>query len=88
MRYWKLISDDGFYIVSIGTGYGGTEITEEEYDTIMEVIHNASHAEGKGYRLRTDLTWEEYDLPPEPPIEEEITLEDALDMLRELGVDV
>lgn len=86
MRYYKQISDN--YILAIGTGYGGEEITESEYDTIMSLIKNRPHADGKGYKLRTDLTWEEYDLPPEPPEEEEITLEDALDMLRELGVEV
>lgn len=86
MRYYKQISDD--YILSIGTGIGGIEITESEYNEIMEVIRNRPSAEGKGYRLRTDLTWEEYDLPPEPPVKDEITLDDALAMLRELGVDV
>lgn len=86
MRYYKQISDN--YIIAISTGYGGEEITESEYNEIMAVIQSCPHADGKGYKLRTDLTWEEYDLPPEPPEEEEITLEDALDMLRELGVEV
>lgn len=84
--FYKLVFDG--YIIAIGEGNGGIEITESEYNTIMEVIRNRPSAEGKGYRLRTDLTWEEYDLPPVPPIEDEITLDDALAMLRELGVDV
>lgn len=86
MRYYKQISDN--YILAIGTGYGGEEITESEHNTIMSVIQSRPHAEGKGYRLRTDLTWEEYDLPTPDPEEEEITLEGVLDMLRELGVEV
>ena len=86
MRYFKNIQNNIINYVS--TGYGGIEITESEYITIMTVIRNRPSAEGKGYRLRTDLTWEEYDLPPVPPIEEEVTLDDALAMLRELGVDV
>ena len=87
MRYYKSIENG--YILAVGTGFGGEEITEAEYTEIMAVIQNRPHAEGKGYKLRTDLTWEEYDLPPEPkPGEEEITLEDTLAMLPERGVDV
>ena len=52
------------HIATIGTGFGGTEITKTEYDEIMAVIQSRPNGEGKGYRLRTDLTWEEYDLPP------------------------
>lgn len=83
MVFFKQISDN--YILAIGTGYGGEEITESEYNTIMSVIQNRPHAEGKGYRLRTDLTWEEYDLPPEP--EPEMTEEeDMRNALRILGL--
>lgn len=62
MRYYKQISDN--YIIAIGTGYGSEEITEAEYNELMAIIQNAPHTDGKGYKLRTDLTWEEYDLPP------------------------
>lgn len=81
MRYYKQISEN--YILAIGTGYGGEEITEEEYNTIMSVIQNKPHAEGKGYKLRADLTWEEYDLPPEPEPsdDDELTDEEALSIL-------
>lgn len=65
MAFYKLTEDS--YITVIGTGNGGIEISESEYNEIMNVIRNRPSAEGKGYRLRTDLTWEEYDLPPEPP---------------------
>lgn len=62
MRYYKLVNDG--YIDLIGTGYGHDEITEEEYNNILTIIHNyPTPPEGKGYRLRTDLTLEEYDLP-------------------------
>lgn len=75
MKYYKKISDN--YILAIGTGPGNTEITESEYDEIMTVIQNRPQADGKGYRLKTDLTWEEYDLPPEPEPSDEDELSDA-----------
>ena len=81
MRYNKQISNN--YIIAIGTGYGGTEITEAEYNEIMAIIQNPPTAEGKGYRLKADLTWEEYDLPPmpEPSDDDEISTVEALNIL-------
>ena len=61
MRYYKQTSDN--YIPAIGTGCGGEEITEAEYNEIMSIIQNRPTKDGKGYKLKTDLTWEEYDLP-------------------------
>lgn len=75
MRYNKQTSNN--YILAIGTGYGGTEITEAEYNEIMAIIHSRPTAEGKGYRLKADLTWEEYDLPPEPEPSDEDELSDT-----------
>lgn len=81
MRYFKEITTE--FISHIGTGPGGTEITEAEYNNILNIIRNRPQAEGKGYRLKTDLTWEEYDLPPEPEPsdEDEISNDEALDIL-------
>ena len=81
MRYNKQTSNN--YILAIGTGYGGTEITEAEYNEIMAIIQNHPTAEGKGYRLKADLTWEEYDLPPvpEPSDDDEISTDEALDII-------
>lgn len=75
MRYNKYISGDE--IIAIGKGAGGVEITETEYNEIMSIIQNRPAAEGKGYRLKTDLTWEAYDLPPEPEPSDEDELSDA-----------
>ena len=75
MRYYKQVFDN--YIIAIGTGAGGAEITETEYNEIMSIIQNRPTTEGKGYRLKTDLTWEEYDLPPEPEPSDEDELSDA-----------
>ena len=81
MRYFKIIKNNS--LIAIGTGNGGTEITEDEYNKIMTIIQNRPTAEGKGYRLKADLTWEEYDLPPEPEPSDEDELSDAeaLDIL-------
>lgn len=75
MRYYKTI--DSGYIISIGTGSGGEEITEQEYAEILATIRNKPTArEGFDYRLKTDLTWEEYAMPPVEP--EPLTEEEAL----------
>lgn len=92
MRYFK--TTDSSYIISICTGNGGTEITEQEYAEILAIIRNKPTArEGFDYRLKTDLTWEEYALPPIEPepltdIEEIATETDYENALRMVGVDV
>lgn len=80
MRYYKQISDN--YILGVGTGYGGDEISEQEYNEIMSVIRSCPNEDGKGYRLRTDLTWEEYDLPPVVlSDDDEVSTDEALNIL-------
>lgn len=65
MRYYKQIIDD--YIVAIGVGESGTEITAAEYDMIQAVIEDKPpRTSTTDYRLRTDLTWEEVEVEPEP----------------------
>ena len=78
MGYYKTIHDG--YIYSIGTGNGGTEITESEYNEILTVIHNKPQAtETTDYMLKADLTWEAYEMEPAP--EPEPTAEEVLDIL-------
>ena len=81
MVYYKQLSDN--YILAIGTGPGGTEITETEYNSILSAIQSRPTSETQGYRLRTDLTWEAYDLPPEleSSDDDEISNEEALNIL-------
>lgn len=80
MRYYKIVSED--YVTAIGTGPGGTELTEAQYNEILAIIRSHPQEEGKGYHLREDLTWEEYDLPEETePEDEEISDEEALNIL-------
>lgn len=62
MRYYKIISDG--YITAIGTGNGNAEITETEYSAILDTIHNKPEpGEGFDYRLKADMTWEQFEVP-------------------------
>ena len=47
MRYYKLIENDT--LIAIGTGYGGTEITEAEYNTLLSEIREKSALVDKLY---------------------------------------
>lgn len=85
MRYYKIIIDG--YLIAVGTGNGGIEITEAEYNNLLGIIHNKPIAEvGYDYRLREDLEWELYELPPMPIEDEEATTEDYEAALTEVGV--
>ena len=65
MRYYKQTVNG--YIIAIGTGGGGEEITEQEYNEIMTVIQNKpARTETTDFHLKTDLTWEEYERPTDP----------------------
>ena len=74
-RYYK--QTDDVYILAVGVGVGGMEISAAEYSEILSIIQNRPIAEGKGYRLKTDLTLEAYDMPPEPEPSDEDELSDA-----------
>ena len=80
-RYYK--QTDSMYILAVGVGAGDIEISADEYSEILSVIQNRPTAEGKGYRLKADLTWEEYDLPPvpEPSDDDEISNDEAINIL-------
>lgn len=80
MRYYKMIIDG--YLVAVGSGSGGTEIAEAEYNNLLEIIHNKPIAEsGYDYRLREDLTWEVYERPVIPLEDEEISDTEALNII-------
>ena len=79
MRYYKIIENG--YLVGIGTGAGGIEITAEEYESLLNHIQNKPIAEsGYDYRLKEDLTWELYELPIVP--EEEISSDELMTMIE------
>ena len=80
-RHYK--QTDSMYILTVGVGASGIEISADEYSEILSIIQNRPIAEGKGYRLKADLTWEYYDLPPvpEPSDDDEISTDEALNIL-------
>lgn len=79
MRYYKHIENG--YILAIGIGGGGTEITEAEHNTIMAVIQQKPKWENNvDYHLKADLTWEPYERIPEEP-SDEVDAEEALEIL-------
>lgn len=61
MKYYKQIKDD--YILSININSGGIEIDIDEYNVIKKAVDDIPQKDGYGYMLKTDLTWEEYELP-------------------------
>lgn len=80
MRYYKMIIDS--YLVAIGNGSGGTEITADEYAELLNIIRTKPvTSEGYDYRLKADLTWELYELPPMPIEDEEISDTEALNII-------
>ena len=59
----------------------GEEITQTEYEEILSMLRNRPNApEGFAYRLTADLEWELYEVPVEEETDE-ITDEEALDIL-------
>ncbi len=79
MRYYKMIIDG--YLIAVGSGSGGTEITETEYNALRDFFKTKPSAEnGYDYRLKADLTWELVEIPP-MPIDDELTAEEALNII-------
>lgn len=78
MKYAKIIKDG--YILAIGVGTTGAAISEDEYNSILAAIQSCPSAQnGFGYRLKTDLTWELYEIPSAD--DPELTAEEALDII-------
>lgn len=79
--YYKVVENG--YILAIGKGNGGDDITESEYNEIMTMIQNPpQETELTGYKLKDDLTWESYEKEPAPdPSEEELDDSEAIEIL-------
>ena len=53
MRYYKRVYND--IVIAIGTGYGGTEITEAEYNALLSEIHEKAALVNKLYNGETTI---------------------------------
>lgn len=86
MRFYKTI--DNQYLLTVGIGAGGEEISEAEYNQLLGIIANRPTAqEGYDYKLRTDtIKWELVELPPIEPEPEEASPEDYEQALQQMGV--
>lgn len=72
------------YIVSVSNSNIGIEITDEEYSLISEALANKPIKEGYYFKLKNDLTWEEFEIIT--PTETEATEADYINALERLGV--
>lgn len=77
MKY-KIVESN--VIISVGEGFGETQITEGEYNIIIETVKNRPSApDGYAYRLLDNLTWEMIELPE--PDEPELTSDEAIGII-------
>ena len=98
MRYYAQYNDTGKLII-IGTGYGGTEITEAEYNALLSEIREKAALVNKLYNgeitidavpvewrdeIQRRVTERQEAEQAEP---EETELEDAIAALKLLGVE-
>ena len=75
------------YIISLVKGVTNGNITEDEYNTILEVIRNKpTPPQGYDYKLKENLEWELYELPVPEPEDEDATEDDFKAALNQLGV--
>lgn len=85
----KVFTNDG-YIISIMRGAKESNISDAEYQAIMDKMNRKpTPPVGYDYRLTVDLEWEMFELPKETdePETDEATETDYLASLAELGVE-
>lgn len=76
----KKIVNNG-YIIGLSE-ITGEDISAAEKESILAAIESRPTPQsGYSYRLKTDLTWELYELQPEPSDEDEISTDEALNIL-------
>lgn len=78
----KKIVDSG-YIIGLSELTGQDITSEEENDIRFAISTRPEQQSGYSYRLKSDLTWEAYPLSPEPEPsdEDEISTDEALNIL-------
>lgn len=85
MNYYKNVNDgfiDSIQETEAVINFDG-KIEKAEYNEIVSAFESAPSApEGFVYRLKTDLTWELCELPPDPEPTNEINAEELLSLLE------
>lgn len=83
MRYYKIIVNG--YLVAVGTGAGGTEITEQEYNDFLLLIAGKPAPPDSTHVYRITEAGEyvlvEIEPPPEPDDNDELTEDEAFDII-------
>ena len=84
IKYFKTVENG--YIPCLEAGSAGDiEITQEEYENILNIIRSQPIPEvGYIYRLREDLTWELCETEIIDENEEEISHEEFMTMIEEV----
>lgn len=79
MRYYAQYNEDN-KLIAIGTGYGGTEITEEEYNELLAMIREKAALVNQLYNGEITLADvpEEWQEEIQRRVDERIELEGAL----------
>ena len=79
MHYYMTAKNGYIQLVGVRDAEGEGEITEAEYNAIMEMMATKPQVtETIGYALKEDLTWEAYEIER---VEAEPTAEDILSIL-------
>lgn len=78
MRYYKIIKNNR--LIAIGTGYGGTEITESEYNTLLSEIREKASLVDALYNEEITLS----DVPSEWQEEIQRRVNERTEMMRKM----
>lgn len=79
MRYYKIIESN--ILIAIGTGYGGEEITKEEYETLLSEIRTKAKLVDKLYNEEISLAEvpEEWQEEIQRRVDERIAMQGTLE---------
>lgn len=80
MRYYAQYNESNI-LIAIGTGYGGTEITEEEYNTLLSEIRTKADLVNRLYNGEITISDvpEEWQEEIQRRVDERIALEGTLE---------
>ena len=79
MRYYAQYNENN-KLIAIGTGYGGTEITEEEYNTLLSEIREKAWLVDALYNDEITLS----DVPPEWQEEIQRRVNERIEMMGKM----